>query len=378
MTNWQHRLTRRLVGIENWFDRWRFSLSLRPSRAVILTPYIGYGTPTSALIRGRVLLDKRLEAPNPRDTLWRNLSNTYKRFETDEIPFAQVRVVGDHLRAEATCDEEGFFNLTLLPEDQTLPTGWSHIRLQVVQTPYDRIPDQSVEVSAPLMIPPSDAQFAIVSDLDDTIVQTEVLRPLQMLRHTFLENAYERLPFRGVPELYQGLQRGTGKTFNPIFYVSSSPWNLYDMITDFFAINRVPRGPIHLRHIGLNGESIGAADHTAHKLGYIEGLLALYPHLRFILIGDSGQKDAPIYAEVARRNAGRIAAIYIRDVGSDKHAGAVQRLAATLAAEGIEMQLVPDSLSIAQHAATQGFITAATLAEVMELFTTSSDAGHSG
>ena len=55
-----------------------------------------------------------------------------------------------------------------------------------------------------------------------------------MSRTTFLNNARTRLPFAGVAEFYRSLQLGrNGKRNNPFFYVSSSPWNLYDLLKDF-------------------------------------------------------------------------------------------------------------------------------------------------
>jgi phosphatidate phosphatase APP1 len=39
-----------------------------------------------------------------------------------------------------------------------------------------------------------------------------------------------------------------------------------------------------------------------------------YPHLNFVLIGDSGQEDPKIYREIVAIFPGRILAVYIRDV----------------------------------------------------------------
>ena len=66
----------------------------------------------------------------------------------------------------------------------------------------------------------------MISDLDDTVIQTNVLSILQTARNTFLHNAYTRLAFPGVAAFYQALQHGTGSCANPIFYVSNMPWNL--------------------------------------------------------------------------------------------------------------------------------------------------------
>src|SRR3546814_20368192 len=51
-----------------------------------------------------------------------------------------------------------------------------------------------------------------------------------------------------------------------------------------------------------------------HKLALISNMLELYDQFPFVLIGDSGQRDPEISAQVVRRHPGRVAAISIRDV----------------------------------------------------------------
>ena len=43
-------------------------------------------------------------------------------------------------------------------------------------------------------------------------------------------------------------------------------------------------------------------------------MLAFYPNLRFLLIGDNGQRDVSIYAKVVSDYPARVAAVFIRDV----------------------------------------------------------------
>ena len=111
--------------------------------------------------------------------------------------------------------------------------------------------------------------------------------------------------------------RPARRTRNPIFYVSSSPWNLYDLLDDFLELNAIPAGPIFLRDIGTDtGKFIKTPGH-GHKLERARTLIARNPQLRWVLLGDSGQADAELYAEAAQEFGDRIAAIYIRDVDPD-------------------------------------------------------------
>jgi len=174
------------------------------------------------------------------------------------------------------------------------------------------------------------------------------------------------VPFKGIGAFYRALERGAGGAAgNPIFYVSSSPWNLYDLLEEFMRLNELPSGPLLLRDLGWDQRKFIAGRHETHKLEAIETLLGFYPSLRFILIGDSGQHDAAIYREVVRRHPGRILAVYIRELAraSGRGHAADEQLDAARAA-GVEAVLCPDLLQAAANAASHGWITGAAVAAV--------------
>ena len=74
-----------------------------------------------------------------------------------------------------------------------------------------------------VLVPSHAAAFGVISDVDDTILETGVQRVGRMIRQTFTGSALTRTPFPGAAELYRDLADG----INPVFYVSSSPWNLH-------------------------------------------------------------------------------------------------------------------------------------------------------
>ena len=96
-----------------------------------------------------------------------------------------------------------------------------------------------------MLVPAPDARFGIVSDVDDTVLQTGVQRLGQMLRQTFTGSALTRTSFPGAPELYRDLAGAA----NPVFYVSSSPWNLHAFLIAFLRHQRLPLGPVLLRDL---------------------------------------------------------------------------------------------------------------------------------
>jgi phosphatidate phosphatase APP1 len=132
-------------------------------------------------------------------------------------------------------------------------------------------------------------------------------------------------------------------------------------------LNGIPFGPIHLRDIGTDaGKFIKTAGH-GHKLERAIHLIERFPQLRWVLLGDSGQADAELYAEAAHTFKDRIAAIYIRDVDPDAESpldlgvdGYIHRIEGT----GVPMLRVADSAAIARHAASLGLVDAATIAVI--------------
>jgi phosphatidate phosphatase APP1 len=94
----------------------------------------------------------------------------------------------------------------------------------------------------------------------------------------------------------------------------------------------------------------------SHKFKEISRILDTYPNLNFVLAGDSGEQDPPIYAEVVKQYPGRILCIYIRDVavGEKKHIAG--NIAADLKNLGVEMLLTEHSVHAAEHAAATGLI----------------------
>jgi len=81
-----------------------------------ILPYRGYGTPERVRLTGRVLQDEPIGAAGERDSVWRNLGNTWKRFESDEIPFARLAARCAGWSGEVTADKEGYFTIDAVTE----------------------------------------------------------------------------------------------------------------------------------------------------------------------------------------------------------------------------------------------------------------------
>ena len=328
-----------------------------------IQPYRGHGTEERLYISGRVFHGHPVPPARENDATVRNLWHAVRRLGADEVPAARVRVSTQGDSHTVLADDEGFFEATLRAHTDA-PTGevWRQIALELV----DPVPTEGEVVATGFsIVPPEEATFGIISDIDDTVVKTDVANMLRMMRLVLLTNAHTRLPFEGVAGFYRALHAGAaGKSTNPIFYVSSSPWNFYDLLMEVFHVHEIPAGPLFLKDFGLARDLLLSLGHVEHKIGTIEKIFDTHPTLSFVLIGDSGQKDPEVYREIVRRHPNRVLAIYIRDVSPDHRDEEIRALAAEIAGSGIDLLLVPDTLAAAQHAAKHGWIDASALSDI--------------
>jgi phosphatidate phosphatase APP1 len=192
------------------------------------------------------------------------------------------------------------------------------------------------------------------------------MRMTEMLKTTFAKNAHTRTPFPGVSAFYKALQKGTdGIESNPFFYVSSSPWNLFDFLQELLQIHHIPKGPLMLRDIGLSRTQLIAGSHSEHKLEQIRHILATYSQLPFMLIGDSGQEDPSIYLQIVQEFPGRILMIFIRDVHVSKHA-TVDKVRQELKELGVKMLLVKNTIEASHYALAEGWVLEEDLADIAQ------------
>jgi phosphatidate phosphatase APP1 len=343
-----HILERPWDAVKNRVKR-RFQL-YRPLQIV---PYRGFGNGRFMDLQGRVMEHREIGDATHQDPWWKNAKAMVHRFTADEVPNMLVRGSVCGTVAEDITDGDGYFHLRFhVPASQPLDQVWYTVNLELL-TPVAAHDYRFT--SGEILVPPNSAEFGVISDIDDTILQSSATDFWRLAWLTFANNAYTRTPFAGVADLYQALQQGTrGVGPNPIFYVSSSAWNIYDLLEQFMALNKIPRGPILLQDLRIDRKRFLKSRHD-HKLEKIERIMDYYPELPFILIGDSGQQDPWLYREVVRRQPGRIAAIYIRDVRESRR-DRVGEIIAGLSSEKVPMLLVEDASGAARHAYESGFI----------------------
>lgn len=159
--------------------------------------------------------------------------------------------------------------------------------------------------------------LSLISDIDDTVKITGILEGKSVvMKNTFLKPFQ---PAPGMRELYAGWSVAS------FHYVSGGPWQLHTPLREFLAENGFPEGSLHLRDFPLNPTSLQTweklpdqvADPNAtfeHKVREISALMQRFPGRKFILVGDSGEKDPEVYREIQRLFGPQVQEIIIRDV----------------------------------------------------------------
>ena len=253
---------------------------------------------------------------------------------------------------EGATNAEGYvhFDIALEPEwDLPAEPVWELGRIRWVNSQGPQAEDVHI------LAPGHTSYLAVISDIDDTIIETGITGGLRSVirnwKRVFAELPHERLPVPGADAFYGHLAGGVLEedenrpaaripaTKRPFFYISSSPWNLFSYLVAYQRLQGLPLGPIKLRDWGLNRKTLGKSSHGAHKDAAIDGILGMYPDLRFALIGDDTQGDLPAFARAVERYPGRIAAVFLRTVSAHTFSPQEQAACATIKSAGVPMWL---------------------------------------
>jgi len=227
--------------------------------------------------------------------------------EPEALPGAIVSVTGIPGIMRVKADQHGFISLKL-------PAGLSPGVLSVT---LNLTTDGWTSEPATLKVAVFDDSpgVGVISDIDDTLIDTGILHKVELLKKTFLNSSWEIKAFPEVPETLTLLAgKGTdGLPKIPLFYLSGSPWGLHSRISDFFDRAGFPHGAMILRR--YSQESI---DPAKFKYPHLEEIYKAFPHKTWILLGDSGEKDPEVYAAISKAYPGHKKAEYIHIVTNEQ------------------------------------------------------------
>ena len=298
-------------------------------RPVRVQPYFGYRSHDCLVLTGRTLRSRPPEFGEA--GRWRTFRVMVSQFFASQVANVRVtlcltRADGEDFVHETMSDADGYFRFEVpLEGDWPYPaqTAWEVVRLGWESR------EGRESVTGHVLVPGADAQIGVISDIDDTIIETGITGGLHNIvrnwKRIFAQMPQERLLVEGADAFFGAIGGGlavpsktqpTGSfipaTHRPFFYISSSPWNLFSYLVAFQRSRELPMGALFLRNWGFNRATIGKKSHGEHKQRSISAILDHFADLRFAFIGDDTQGDLPAFAEAVAREPDRIAAVFIR------------------------------------------------------------------
>ena len=150
---------------------------------------------------------------------------------------------------------------------------------------------------------------SVISDIDDTVKVTNVANRRELLANTLLR---EFKAVDGMADIYRRWQEN-GCAFH---YVSASPWQLSPCLCTFLTASELPLGSMHLQLFRLKDSTPlrRLPSRKRSKRRTIEQIMHDFPERKFLLVGDSGERDPELYAAIARAHSKQVSGILIRQV----------------------------------------------------------------
>jgi phosphatidate phosphatase APP1 len=322
-----------------------------------IQPYRGFVSDGVAHVRARVMERPLFNASAGSPRIDSTLAANLMRWVVLDMAGVDVEVAVDGRSVVATSNADGFV-IAKVPVGDLKP-GWHAVTFSARDGEHD------VTANGRVVLPDPDSQIAVISDIDDTLLQTGMTDGLKAVQRTMLRDAHGRKPVPGMPSLYRGLARGEGgRPESTFFYVSSGPWNLYEMLVQFLQMRGFPRGPLFMTDWRpgkpVEGAPEGVSGHETHKRARIRRLLDAYPELEFILIGDSGERDADIYQDYLDSDPDRLRMALILALESDKPGSST----AGSGRDWSQVQRTDSVIAMTQWAQDAGLVDGLTVEEV--------------
>ena len=285
--------------------------------------YRGYVNDEEIIVFGHVFRSKAPDSFALNTSGLRHARSVIRMFRLDPINNAEVTFRFQDWEVMTKTTKDGYFRFTL-PYTNPLKSGWHPYSVRCA------VEDTVVEEQSELL-KPYDSKLGIISDIDDTFLISYSNRIFKKLYVMLFRNVNRRKIFDEVVNHYQALSRAgqdSPEASNAFFYVSSSEWNLYSLITRFAELHDLPKAVIKLKKIKtslLDFFASGRGNHD-HKFIKIKDIMTFYPQLEYVLLGDDSQHDPYLYERVCKHFPVNVRAIYIRQTTSRRKPKVVDTL----------------------------------------------------
>jgi len=282
---------------------------------VVVKVYHGYGHTNNLVVYGHVLKGKNFHQRSYTGNVVINFINLIRLFFITPLPNVRVVLQWQNQYFYSTTESDGFFKFEWQSDSPVL-AGWHAVRVDSLNTV-----EQITATGEGKIFVPHSTQYGFISDIDDTVLVSHSATTGKKLWAMLTKNPRSRKTFADVVNYYQLLSSAHTETAlpNPFFYVSSSEWNLYNYLNEFFKFNQLPKGAFLLNEIKKWYQLLktGKTKHQG-KLNRVVRVLTAFPAQQFVLLGDNSQSDPDIYRMIANKYPNQILAIYIRNISKQK------------------------------------------------------------
>ncbi|WP_346845670.1 phosphatase domain-containing protein [uncultured Rothia sp.] len=271
----------------------------------VIVPSVGYGSAKDGWVRvvGRALYKTELfeKVFNSLDS---NVTSTepirgWRSFTAIAISYAPITITVDGQQFQVNTDRGGVLDAKISIQ---LSPGMHEV---LMHTPGSMIARTTV-----YNVPP-EQKIGVVSDIDDTVMVTALPRPVLAAWNSFVLNEHARTPTPGMSVLMDRIHREYPDA--PFMYLSTGAWNIAPTLHRFLTRNAYPKGTFLLTDWGPTTDRWFRSG-SAHKVNSLSRLAEEFPEMKWILIGDDGQRDPDIYSGFAVRYPQNVAAILIRNL----------------------------------------------------------------
>jgi phosphatidate phosphatase APP1 len=228
------------------------------------------------------------------------LSRNLRRLTAPNWEGARVEVSFQGATATVTSGHDGGFEVNLQPPQGKRFTPGLHVAEARLEGAITRARVEVVADTTPLLV---------VSDFDDTVAVTQVTDKGALLANALLKDSDTQAVVPGMADFYKCLRATKPAAFA---LVSGSPVQFLPRVSNFLDRHRFPPFGLYLRDLGPSTLS-------GYKQPVIRRLLQQFSQ-PVVLVGDSGEHDPEVYAQIRKEFPGRVKAIYIRDAGRTESA----------------------------------------------------------
>jgi len=271
--------------------------------------YNAYGNTHYIIIQGRMEKEKSYKKVNRDDSWFKNLFRRLREIEANEIKGKNIFATINQESFQTKGDSEGYFEFDIKTK-KAIKSGYKSIELQIQNNPDIKRVKATIIGAKPLI--------GIISDFDDTLIISNVTNKIKLGINTMFKNYQQRKIVPGMVERFNKILAQNPKNSpNALFVLSGSPQQLFKPINSFLNYYNFPKRVLILKKAhGDNKDPL--TDQFAYKTQKIKRLIKLYPNIKWVMFGDSGEKDLEVYRFIKSKYPNKIKEYYIRNIQSGK------------------------------------------------------------